>query len=288
MDVRPSSPSDRTAVVALLDEARRCDGREPLSEQKRLDLTEGGPGSGFVAVDGGAVVGYAHAVEAGAAWEVESVLAPSFRGRPQYAALAGAVLAGLGARRAVHLWASQPEHIAALEGMGLEHFRELRQMRRRLPAPGPGPLPDGVHLAGFEVGRDEEAWLAVYRRAFAEHPEGAGWDGAELARRFARDWFDAADVLMAWDGPAGDDLAAFCWTKVHDDELGEIYIIGVDPGHQGRGLGKLMVLAGLDHLHRARGSTMGMLYVDAENGSAVRLYSSLGFRPVEFSRCFLA
>ncbi len=285
MEVLPVAAEHRAAVTALLDEARRCDGRPALSEQKQVDFEGAREGRGFAAVAGGEVAGYAHAIWFGGGWEVELVLAPAARSRERYLALTEGAVATLPGGSTVHVWAGQPDHIAALEAAGYEHFRELRQMRRRLPADPPPPLPAGVALAPFRPGRDDEAWLAVHARAFADHPEGGGWDRAELGRRLTRPWFDAGDFLLAWDGG---DLAAFCWTKVHDAEVGEIYIIGVDPAHQGRHLGRTMTLAGLDHLHRHRSCTVGMLYVDADNRGAVKLYEDLGFHEATISRCFLA
>ncbi len=61
------------------------------------------------------------------------------------------------------------------------------------------------------------------------------------------------------------------------DEPGEIYIVGVDPSARGRGLGRILTQAGLAHL-RAAGRPGAILYVEAENQPALKLYRQLGFR----------
>lgn len=86
----------------------------------------------------------------------------------------------------------------------------------------------------------------------------------------------------------GGQMTGFCWTKIHPDAkppVGEIYIIGAHPDYQGRGLGRALVLAGLDWLH-GQGLTIGMLYVEANNDPAVRLYHRLGFEIVHDFRCW--
>ena len=89
---------------------------------------------------------------------------------------------------------------------------------------------------------------------------------------------------MAWQG---DDLVGFCWTKVHEGGVGEIYIIAADPAWQGRGLGKALVLEGLRHLSEQEGCTIGMLYVDAANRKALQLYERLGFWVDHIDRSFI-
>ncbi|CAN5655538.1 hypothetical protein BH20ACT2_BH20ACT2_06520 [soil metagenome] len=160
---------------------------------------------------------------------------------------------------------------------GLTEHRDVHQLRRPLPVPL-GARGRGTELATrpFRPGVDDAAWLAVNNRAFAGHPEQSGWTTAELGERFAAPWFDADGFLLHERDGA---LAGFCWTKVyaeHDPPLGEIYVIAVDPAFGGRGLGRALTLAGLDWL-AARGLAVGMLYTDAGNATAMRLYADLGF-----------
>ncbi len=112
--------------------------------------------------------------------------------------------------------------------------------------------------------------------AFAGHPEQGGWDRDTLEQRERETWFDPEGFLLhERDG----ELAAFCWTKVHDEldpPAGEIYVIAVHPRAHGLGLGKALTIAGLRHLG-GRGLTEALLHVDAGNPAAVGLYEHLGF-----------
>ncbi len=165
-------------------------------------------------------------------------------------------------------------------GAGFTPDRDLLQMRVALPRADPVRWPEGVTVRTFVPGEDEAAWVAVNNRAFAGHPEQGAWTVEMLRRREREPWFDPAGFLLAFDA---DGLAGSCWTKIHPpqpprepDALGEIYVIGADPTRQGRGLGRALTAGGLASL-AARGITVGMLFVDADNEAAVGLYHALGF-----------
>lgn len=180
--------------------------------------------------------------------------------------------------------ASDDRHVEAARSIELVPEREVLQMRRPLPADPPRDLT----LRGFVAGTDDEAWLDVNNRAFAWHPDQGGWELTTLHDRLAEPWFDPAGFLI-YEDPVDGRMAGFCWTKVHestDPLVGEIYVIGVDPSYAGRGLGRELTLAGLDHLHRIRGAEIGMLYVEHDNEAAVRLYERLGFEVHQVDRRF--
>ena len=172
----------------------------------------------------------------------------------------------------VHLWlsSSTPGLVAAADD-GRLPVRTVLELRVPLPLD-----PPRIEVRPFRPMDDAEAWVRVNNRAFAWHPEQGGWTQEDLARRTAEPWFDPRGFLIhEIDGT----LAGFCWTKIHrqPEDLGEIYVIGVDPELQGRGLGRQLTLAGFHHLHE-RGMPTGMLWVEGDNEAALALYADLGMR----------
>src|SRR6185436_2799235 len=137
------------------------------------------------------------------------------------------------------------------------------------------PLPpyDASRVRSY-LPTDADELVRVNAAAFAHHPEQGSMDAANLAERMAEPWFDPAGLLVAADG---DRLLGFHWTKQHSPDLGEVYVVGIDPAAQGRGLGSLLTLAGLHHL-AGLGVREVLLYVESDNAPAIAVYSRLGFR----------
>ncbi len=312
--LRQLSADDLEAVTSLVAAATEADGLHPLSEHVMLHLPSHDTGPDrhllvFTRPTGSQerLAGYAHLnpADAVAGPSAEIVVQPELRGQG-VGRLLVEHLEQLTPDGRLRLWAhgQQSPARALATSLGYLSVRELWQLRRSLRAALPGVrLPDGYHLRTFRPGEDDETWLAVNAAAFADHPEQGGWTLDDLHHRMSESWFDPAGFLVL-DGPDGD-LAGFHWTKVHGGSsqrarsssehqhqhqlhrIGEVYVVGVAPAHQGRGLGRELTVAGLCHL-RASGLTQAMLYVDADNTAAVRTYTRLGFSrwdvDVQFSR----
>jgi mycothiol synthase len=278
-----------TAILDLVRAATEADGVSPLSEHVLLHLHYGGDPSArnLLLVSRGTLAGYAHLdptdpVEGPSG---ELVIHPAHRGQGLGLALLRALIAEAGPRP-LRLWAhgDLPAAAALAAAAGFERVRALWRMRRSLKSPLAEPaLADGITVRAFAVGRDEEAWLDLNARAFARHPEQGAWTREDLDQREREPWFDPAGFFLA---ERAGKLAAFHWTKIHGrsgagsahphEPIGEVYVVGVDPAERGSGLGRALTLIGLRYL-RAQGLSDVMLYVDATNAPAIRLYESLDF-----------
>ena len=289
-----------SAVQHLVELSTDADGVRPLSEHVMLHLRHGGdePTRNLLVWQGDELAGYAHldTTDTVAGASAELAVAPSLRRQGVGRSLVKALVDDAGDGR-LRLW-SHGVHAGAsalAESMGFKQERVLWQMRRSLFAPVPAPeWPDGVQVRTYVVGQDEEEWLAVNNRSFAEHPEQGGWSLNDLRMREREPWFDPEGFFLAVkDGH----IVGFHWTKIHGarssnsshphdhEPIGEVYVVGVDPSMQGQHLGPALTLRGLQHL-RAVGLPQAMLYVDDTNTNAIGVYERLGFVKWDVDICF--
>ena len=260
--------SEQQRVTALIDAATAHDGVAPVGDQVLRELSRDDTRH-LLAVDDGEVVGYLNLAPGMA----ELVVHPRARRRGIGAELARTGLDAGGAD--IRIWAhgNLVPSRALATALKLTSKRELLQMRRGLADLPPEPSLDGLRT--YAGPPDDAELLRVNNAAFSWHPEQGGWTEADIAERRGESWFDPAGLFMAFENST---LLGFHWTKVHGAELGEVYVVGVDPAAQGRGLGATLTLVGLHHLARQLGSDAEVtLYVEGDNTAAVKTYRRLGF-----------
>jgi mycothiol synthase len=202
---------------------------------------------------------------------LDLAVAPQARGRGAGGELAAAALQEAPGDVTAWSHADHPAAAALARRFGFAATRRLWVMARDAAA-AEVPEVEGVTIRGYRDSDADEV-LRVNAAAFAHHPEQGSMDATNLAARMAEPWFDPAGLLVA---DSGDGLLAFHWTKQHDAEHGEVYVVAVDPAAQGRGLGKAVTAAGLAHL-ASRGVRRIILYVESDNDPAIATYSGLGF-----------
>ncbi|MFV0453046.1 MAG: mycothiol synthase [Propioniciclava sp.] len=279
------SREQRSAVEDLVTAAQAADGAAPLNEEALLFL--GAPGArhhlvaddwSFAIIDGevdpsvARVIGYAQ-------WQPDNatgqlVVHPDHR----RSGVGRQLLEGLrGDSDRVAVWAFHdlPGAQGFAAGNDLSRTRSLLVLGTDLVGAPVVTPPAGITLRAFTE-PDTDAFLATNAAAFATHPEQGHFSADDLARRQAEDWWDPAGLILATDDEG---VAGFHWTKRHPDAIGEVYVLGVHPRAAGRGLGRVLLNAGLAHLWEG-GSRRVILYVDADNTTAVRLYERGGFTEV--------
>lgn len=266
------SPLDPDAVRALATLVEEHDGVAAFSEQTLLNLGSGHEEVEHLSVlDGGALVAYGQLDRESA----ELAVHPDHRRRGHGSALLADVLA---LDPQARVWAHGPHPGAGplAESRGLAVVRELWLMTAPAPQQGAAPaIPSDVVVSTFEPERDGDDWVATNARAFASHPEQGRMSRADLEARLAEPWFDPEGFWLARSATDGTLLGSM-WTKVSDG-VGEIYVLGIDPDAQGRGLGGLLTAIAMARFAQ-QDLTEIELYVEGDNTPAIRTYQRAGFR----------
>jgi mycothiol synthase len=284
---RELAAADQQQVRELIAAATDHDGIAPVGEQVLRYLAHGHTRH-LLATTGDAndqaIAGYLNLAPAAelAPPTAELVVHPGHRRRGIGSAMARTALAEGGP--ATRIWAhgNLAPARATAAALGLTPVRELLQMRRSLrDLPAPPPEPTGIRVRSYQGPEDDEELLRVNNAAFDWHPEQGGLTAHDIAERRNEPWFDPKGLFLAFDDNTNE-LVGFHWTKVHFEQegFGEVYVLGVDPAAQGRGLGRALTLIGLHHLAETLSGhdhPTVMLYTEADNTAAVRTYESLGF-----------
>ncbi len=166
---------------------------------------------------------------------------------------------------------------------GMRIDRHFFQMHRPLDQPiEPVALPAGFRLRHVADAADVAAWVAAFNQSFIDH-----WNFHPITLESHMHWMQhpsyrpAHDLIaVAEDGT----IAAFSFCIIDAEEnarnqrnYGSIAMLGTRRGYRRRGLGRAMLLAGLQRL-KADGAAVAKLNVDTENPTgALRLYESVGF-----------
>ena len=292
------TPQSLQGAIDLITKTTDHDGIPPVSEHVLLHLRHGGDKNDrhIVVEDGGKIVGYAHLdlTDQVEGPSTELLIDPAYRSQGLGSELLREVEKITGDR--LRLWAhgDLPGSQKLAKKVGFERIRTVAQMRRTLTE----ALPEiTIPIRTFKVGSDEKEWLALNNRAFINHPDQGKWSERDLEIRKQEDWFDPQGFFIA---EADQKMSGFCWVKIHGgkthsyahshsnsesqdptdlhghDPIGEIYVMGVDPVFHGRGIGRAVVLAGLRYM-RNKGIFSAMLYVEADNLDAIKLYTKVGF-----------
>jgi mycothiol synthase len=303
------TPDWRTALTAdeqrgvheLVTAATEFDGMAPVGEQVLRELGQERTGHLLVTDTGDAIIGYLNLSppRESAGEMAELAVHPRARRRGIGSAMARAALDKTSGQNQFWAHGTLESARATASALGLLPVRELVQMRRALAeTPVISDPPPGVQIRTYAGVSDDAELLRVNNAAFAQHPEQGGWTEVELAERRNEPWFDPEGLFLAFesDGEQAGALLGFHWTKVHLDRprLGEVYVLGVDPSAQGRGLGKMLTAIGIaslaDRLADRENSAEPtvMLYVESDNVAAVRTYQNLGFTTYRVDTAYAA
>ncbi len=153
----------------------------------------------------------------------------------------------------------------------------------QLPAERPVESPrmvKGFRVHTFVPGQDEQLVTHVRNVTFADHYGSVQRTVEEMTYRTKQQDFHPDGIFFAFDG---DKPAGFCYTtrdprewERRGETVGHIQLLGVMPEYRGKGLGRALLLEGVNYLRQF--VALVELGVEGKNDKATALYESVGFK----------
>ena len=284
------SKSQQESVLALIKAAHDFDGTPPIAEHVLLHLRHGGDKSDshLVIEENNQVIAYAHldSTDLVAGPSVEAVVHPNHRSKGLGSSILKEAIKVCGDKTRIWSHGDLPGAKRIAASLKLERLWSNLLMSKSLD--DIQPVTCKYPIRTFIPALDNQAFLSLNNKVFANYPDQGGWSEDNLKVRLNEDWFEKEGFFVAEDKS---ELIGFCWTKIHgahthshtgeDDDhgheaLGEIYVLAVNPDYKGQGVGRDLTITGLNYL-KYQGLNNVMLYVGVENKPAFNLYKSLGF-----------
>ncbi len=284
------SKSQQESVLSLIKAAHDFDGTPAIAEHVLLHLRHGGDKSDshLVIEENEEVIAYAHldTTDLVAGPSVEAVVHPQHRGKGLGALILKEAIKICGNKTRIWSHGDLPAAKAIAASLKLERLWSNLLMSKSLGEIQ--PVTSKYPIRTFIPSLDNQAFLELNNKVFADYPDQGGWSEDDLKVRLNEDWFEKEGFFVVEDRG---ELIGFCWTKIHgahthshggsDDDhgheaLGEIYVLAVTPDYKGQGVGRDLTITGLNYL-KYQGLNNVMLYVGVENKPAFKLYKSLGF-----------
>ena len=284
------SKSQQESVLSLIKAAHDFDGTPAIAEHVLLHLRHGGDKSDshLVIEENKKVIAYAHldTTDLVAGPSVEAVVHPQHRGKGLGALILKEAIKICGDKTRIWSHGDLPAAKAIAASLKLERLWSNLLMSKSLGEIQ--PVTSKYPIRTFIPGLDNQAFLDLNNKVFADYPDQGGWSEDDLKVRLNESWFDDKGFFVAEDKG---ELIGFCWTKIHGahthshsgedndhghEALGEIYVLAVNPDYKGQGVGRDLTIIGLNYL-KYQGLNNVMLYVGVENKPAFKIYKSLGF-----------
>jgi mycothiol synthase len=181
----------------------------------------------------------------------------------------------------VHVNIGQDNVVAGkmLTGLGFSIVRQFLELRLDIGHVDGSDIHPAIEWRYLQPGQEDEL-TKLQNRAFAG-TWGYNSNTVEtMTFRISISTCSRQDIVLAYDGNRA---VGCCWTGISCEQgipsvrKGRIHMLGVDPNHRGKGIGRELMMVGLARL-RNRGLTVAELTVDSENKVARALYQALGFR----------